>query len=132
MIDFSAIEHELYTAVSSITTFKSIKEGRIRETVPITQMPSIDISAQGHTTSHDCQRHYDVPVLMVIRTKGFDRDDNVAAFKTLVEDVCAALEVYKGTSFARVRDIKSELGEEEAGNGAYSRVVAISMTAKSD
>lgn len=125
MIDFSAIEEELVTRIGTGFGFISQETGRIRELVPITRMPSLDVSAQGHETKEDASRTYRVPVIAVIRRKGVDRTDNADAFKVLVEQVCDRLEGYKGASFDVIRELASQLFEEVGGDGAMVRSVVI-------
>jgi len=128
MIDFSTIEGELATRIGALGLgFKTTEAGRIREVIPIASMPALDIAAQGHQTTQSASRDYTVPMICVIRRKGFDRTANATEFKELVEAVCANLEGYSGTSFDVVRDIASQLGEEQSGDGSLVRSVVITF-----
>jgi hypothetical protein len=129
MIDFSAIEAELKTALSSVTTFKSIECGRIRETVATAQMPSLDISCQGHTYKReDPEAAYKSPALLVIRRMGFDRSADADAFKVLIEQICNILESTHGTAFNVIRGISSQIQEGDSGNGSVIRAGVIQIT----
>ena len=132
MIDFSAIETELALLVSGGATFTSTNTGRIREVVPINQMPSADVSIGGHRTTHKATRSYEVDVLVVIRSRGVKRNTNANAFKLLVENVCGALEGEVGTSFDVLRNITSTIGEDDTGDGHVVRTAAITMIARKD
>lgn len=128
MIDFSAIEVELGTALS--TGFKTIECGRIRETVPNASMPALDISCQGHTYKReDPEARYKIPCTLVIRRMGFDRADDAAKFKENIEQLSNSLETYgKGTAFNVVRGISSQIQEGDSGNGSVIRAGLIQIT----
>ncbi len=125
MIDFSAIESEVSSIITSAATFKSSETGYIREIVPVTQMPACDVSAQGHESRQLVNRDYTIQMVAVIRRQGVDRKDNADSFKLLVEQVCAALEGWKGTSFDVIRNITSKHGMGQDGNGALVRTVIV-------
>lgn len=131
MIDFSAIEAEVAALVAAAASFKTTNTGRIRETIPITGMPAADISATGHVSAHQrIHRAYTIQMLVVIRAQSQARNTNANAFKVLVEQVCAALEGVKGSSFDVLRDITSRVGDLDAGNGQVVRVATITFTAR--
>jgi len=128
VIDFSAIEDELVDVITAAATFTSTQTGYIREVIPITQMPSLDVSAQGHSTQHNANRTYTVPIICVIRRKGVDRAANATAFKVLVEQICAALEAYTHpANFDAARNFTSNIGMEQSGDGAIVRTVVITF-----
>jgi len=129
MIDFSAIEAELKTALAVVDKFKTIEAGRIRETVATSLMPALDISCFGHQYNfHDPEAQYKIPTAIVIRCMGFDRTDNANAFKVLFERACAILETLRGTAFNVVRGIDAQIQETDSGNGSIVRAGVIQLT----
>jgi len=128
MIDFVTIEAELGTALAGVTAFKSIETSHIRDPLPVAQMPAMDISAHGHTDDNqDPDSKYKVQCIIVIRRSGAKRKDNAEAFKALVKSVCAVLETYKGTSFAAIRRIQSNINESDTGDGSMIRIGFIQL-----
>lgn len=128
LIDFNAIDSELAGRLATLADFKSVVCGTIREVIPITQMPSLDVSTQGHETVQNATRKYRVPVAIVIRTQDYVKRDNASQFKDLVQSVCNRLEDMQGTSFGVVRDIKSRLSKDNASEGARVYSVTIDLT----
>ena len=129
MIDYSAIEAELKTALSTVTKFKTVETGHIRENVAVGQMPALDISATGHTYDYyDRDARYKVDIFAVVRKSGFDRADNANEFKELIENVCTILETLTGTSFSVIRDIKTDIQETESGNSSVVRIGAVQFS----
>lgn len=126
MIDVVAIETDIKNALSGIT-FVSVEAHRIREVIPITQMPALDISSSGHTMKRDAQRHYTVPVVLVIRNKGVDREDNAIQFKRFIFDICVILESLRTANIDIVSDITSNNAEGDTGDGGFVRASVISI-----
>lgn len=125
MIDFNVIDSEIAGLLSTADTWKTTVTGRIREVISINEMPSLDISAQGHETAQDGNRTYTVPVIAVITRRDYARTANASAFKDFVMNVCTALEDYQGAAFDVVRNIRSEMGEEPQGDGRTVRTVIV-------
>jgi len=129
MIDFDAIELEIMGVISALDKFKSTQTGTIRETVPLTQMPCLDLTATGHKYNPvDEVSRYRVPIICVIRRQGVDRPDNAKAFKALVKAICTALESRTGTAYGVVREIESDFQEYDAGNGKMVRSGVLQFT----
>ena len=132
MIDYSAIENEIKDAIKDITAFKSIETGHIRENIANSAMPALDISCEGHSYNfHDTDAQYKIPTYIWLRVYGTDRKENADAFKVLMEQVCAKLEVLTGSSFDVVRNIEVAMNEMAAsgGSGSVVRTGLIQMQA---
>jgi hypothetical protein len=130
MIDFSAIEGELAAQIGAADGFCTSECGRIRQAIPVSDMPALDISAEGHGTRMDANREYDIPILCIIRRAGFDRTENATEFKVLVEKVCASLEDYQGTAFDVVRNISSKITGVRTRGGSLVRTAEITFVCK--
>lgn len=131
MIDFSAIETEIAALITAAATFTSSNTGRIRETLPISSMPAVDVSATGHVHEQPgVNARYRIPMMAVIRSYGTDRNDNASEFKELVEAACGALEHETGSNFDIIRDITSTIGDATNGEAGSVRVAVITFTAR--
>jgi hypothetical protein len=129
MIDFSAIETEIQIALAGIEKFKTVETGRVREVVATSQMPSLDISCDGHQYNyHDTEARYKIPCFIIIRKCGANRKDLADEFKVLIERVCLILETLTGTAFRVVRGIDSSIQESDSGNGSIVRAGVIQIT----
>ncbi len=129
MKDFSAIETELKTAFIGLTKFLSTETGHIRENVPNSQMPSLDISCVGMQYNfYDAEAQYKIPCVIVIRKYGPDRREAANEFKELVESLCAILETLTGTAFAVVRNIDASIQEYAGDTSGIVRTGVIQIT----
>lgn len=129
MIDYSAIEAELKTALSAVDKFKDIETGHIRENVATSQMPALDISCDGHKYDfYDTEAQYKIPCFIVIRKVGVNRKVNADEFKVLMERACTILEVLTGTAFSVIRGIDASIQESDSGNGSIVRAGVIQIT----
>lgn len=131
MIDLTAIETDIAVALSGLG-FVSIEPHRIREVVPITLMPALDIECQGHKEMRDARRHYAMPTIIAIRNKGVDREDNSIAFKAFVRNVVEILEHLRTERFDIIANISSDIGSGDNGNGGYVRAVVITCEPRKD
>jgi len=126
MIDFTAIEEEVISLIMAGLSFTSTCKGYIREVVPITAMPALDVDAHSHKSTEQAHARYTISVLCAIRSKGVDREENARKFKAFVRQICERLESgYLGTSFNVIRNIASEVGSGETGEGAMVRTAVI-------
>lgn len=130
MINTSAIEIELASVCAEAFTFKSSSTGRIRETVPDTAMPGLDISALPVRSEHKAGYiAYRVPVLFVIRVSKQNRDDGSARLKQAIDAIITVFESYKGTSFDVLRDVLGRAVDDDNGSGSPVRIGIIQATA---
>lgn len=129
MKDFSAIESELKTAFANLTKFNSIETGHIRETVPTSKMPALDISCVGMQYNfYDPEAQYKIPAVIVVRKYGPDRSEAANEFKELTESLCAILETLTGTAFAVVRNIDASIQEYAGDTSGIVRTGVIQIT----
>ncbi len=129
MVDLSAIEAELMALIGS-TGYASTETGRIREQVPVNQMPARDIAA-GQVTEDQQAGYvsYRVPVTLVIRTTGFQRATAEADLKAKMEAVKTAWAAQKGTSFDVLRNFSAQAADTAADGGKTIRVGVVTVTA---
>ena len=126
MVDFTVIENEISALIGS-TGFTSVETGRIREDIPITQMPSLDVAVTGHETLYRANKTYSTAVIAVIRNKGVDRSDNAATFKAFIKSICEALEEHQSVNIDAIRDISSDFGETRSGDGSFVRSAVLTI-----
>ena len=128
MIDYSAIEEELASAIGT-GGYKSTCVGRIREEVPTSQLQSLDINLGGFTSVHRAGYvDYSITGVAVIERMGWDRTDNANEFKVLVESVCNKLCAYRFTTFDALRNLNPQLGGRPGqGNGQIIRTATINF-----
>lgn len=132
MIPITTILSEIDTAITtgSGVAFKSRERGYIREVVPVTAMPSLDIAAGDHSAIERAgYTDYTLPVIIVLRRQGVNRSATADTFNNDIEAVCAALDAHRPVAFDHIGAVASQRGEEAGGDGSTVRVAVITCNA---
>lgn len=131
MVDFSAIRDEVEDQIIAATgiTFKSTANGYIREVVPVTQMPSLDIATTNLRVTFQADAGHEVGLYFRIARQDGARTTNAEEFEEMIELLIDEMESYQGAAFNVLRDIEANFNVDKAGDGAMVRAVEVACIA---